>query len=66
MKQNEMLLLVGGAFLLYLISRNSAGVQATQNALNANNLSTANTIANTNAIATGAMGIANDLGDIFG
>jgi hypothetical protein len=66
MKQNEILLLVGGGLLLYLLSRNSAGVQAAQNAINASNLTAANTVANTNLIASAASGISNDIGDIFG
>jgi hypothetical protein len=66
MKQNEILLLVGGGLLLYLLSKNSTGVQAAQNAINASNLTAANTIANTNALANAATGIGNDIGDIFG
>jgi hypothetical protein len=66
MKQNEVLLLVGGAFVLYLLSRNSSGVQAAQNAINASNLTASNTMQNTALIANAASGISNDIGDIFG
>jgi hypothetical protein len=66
MKQNDMLLLIGGAVVLYLLAKNSTGLSAAQAAINSANLTAMNTVANTNAIASGVTGISNDIGDIFG
>lgn len=65
MKDKEILLLVGGGLLLYLLSRNATGVSAAQNTINASNLTAANNVANANAIANAAGSIGNDISSVF-
>jgi hypothetical protein len=61
MKQNEVLLLLGGAALLYFLYLQSQGQNAAQVALNTNALNTQNTLSNTNILANSGTAIAGDL-----
>jgi hypothetical protein len=54
MNEKETLLLVGGAIVLYLLYQQSKNVNPAQIALNTNQLQAANTVANTQAIASAA------------
>lgn len=65
-KDNDVILIVGGIGLLYLLWQSSQGANAAQVAINTANLNAQNTVANTNAIAGAAGSIANDIGDMFG
>lgn len=65
MKQNDMLLLIGGLGLLYFISKNATGVSAAQAAINSSNLTAMNTAANANAIANAAGSIGGDISSVF-
>lgn len=65
MKNDELWLLVGGAFLLYLIVNNQ-GVSAAQASINATNLTAATNVNNANLIANSAMSIGNDISAIGG
>jgi hypothetical protein len=66
MKNNDLLYIVGGLGLLYLLYQSSVGASAASVAINTANLNAQNTVANTNAIASAAGSIGNDIGDIFG
>jgi hypothetical protein len=62
---DNMLLLLGGAVLLYLIVNNQ-GVSAAQAQINATNLTAATNVNNANLIGNSAISIGNDISAISG
>ena len=62
---DEMVLLIGGALLLYLIVNNQ-GVSAAQAQINATNLTAGTNVANANLIGNSAINIGNDISAITG
>jgi hypothetical protein len=65
MKNDEMILVLGAAVLLYLIINNQ-GVSAAQAQINATNLTAGTNVANANLIANSATSIGNDISAITG
>lgn len=65
MKNDDMVLVIGAAVLLYIIMNNQ-GASAAQAQINATNLTANTNVANANAIAGSAVAISNDLSNLIG
>jgi hypothetical protein len=64
-KNDELVLVIGAAVVLYLIMNNQ-GVSAAQAAINSTNLTANANVANAQSLATGATALSSDLSNLIG
>ena len=64
MKNDEVIYLLLGGLILYILTQQNTGASAAQNQINATNLNATNTVANTNALANAATNVASDIANI--